>query len=353
VSGSRICLLGCLLGAALIYADAARSEGRERTFHSDHLDADVVVLPSVFFPNEAEVAVLPFMKENAARFAGKSVLEIGTGSGIISLYAAKLGATKVVSTDISEQAVRCATRNASRLGADEIIDVRLVPASDISAFSVIEPGERFDVLISNPPYALDLDATENTPLIDRGDLGLSIVRGLDAHLNPGGVAILLYNSLFYHYVMVKFASYEGWEVRKGAKSRPRLLRTLGSRDALQLLPGAPARGREDGCRRVPLRSARERGSQSDRGDQPARAALPGQHEKAPPRHHRDRAERDADRRGAGRRSLRSANGTLAAPITRRARTCSRLVPKKRALRESAPRTPRRPSDLPRGADAPS
>jgi SAM-dependent methyltransferase len=176
VSGSRICLLGCLLGAALIYADAARSEGRERTFHSDHLDADVVVLPSVFFPNEAEVAVLPFMKENAARFAGKSVLEIGTGSGIISLYAAKLGATKVVSTDISEQAVRCATRNASRLGADEIIDVRLVPASDI-------------------------------------DLGLSIVRGLDAHLNPGGVAILLYNSLFYHYVMVKFASYEGWEVR--------------------------------------------------------------------------------------------------------------------------------------------
>jgi SAM-dependent methyltransferase len=213
VSGSRICLLGCLLGAALIYADAARSEGRERTFHSDHLDADVVVLPSVFFPNEAEVAVLPFMKENAARFAGKSVLEIGTGSGIISLYAAKLGATKVVSTDISEQAVRCATRNASRLGADEIIDVRLVPASDISAFSVIEPGERFDVLISNPPYALDLDATENTPLIDRGDLGLSIVRGLDAHLNPGGVAILLYNSLFYHYVMVKFASYEGWEVR--------------------------------------------------------------------------------------------------------------------------------------------
>jgi predicted O-methyltransferase YrrM len=207
VSGSRICLLGCLLSVALLHADAARSEeGRERTFHSDHLDADVVVLPTVFFPNEAEVAVLPFMKENAARFAGKSVLEIGTGSGIISLYAAKLGATKVVSTDISEQAVRCATRNAIRLGVEEIIDVRLVPPSDISAFSVIEPDERFDVLISNPPYALDLDATEN-------DLGLSIVRGLDAHLNPGGVAILLYNSLFYHYVMVKFASYEGWEVR--------------------------------------------------------------------------------------------------------------------------------------------
>ncbi|UCE85824.1 MAG: 50S ribosomal protein L11 methyltransferase [Deltaproteobacteria bacterium] len=209
----RVLRLGCVLSITVLAAPLAQSANGKRTFRSDHLEADVVVLPTVFFPNEAEVAVLPFMKENAARFEGKTVLEIGTGSGIISLYAARLGARKVVATDINEQAVMNATLNARRLDLGDIIEARRVPASDITAFSVIRPDERFDVLISNPPYALDLDAKQNTPLTDRGDLGLSIVRGLDAHLNPGGVAILLYNSLFYHYVMVKFAKYEGFEVR--------------------------------------------------------------------------------------------------------------------------------------------
>jgi methylase of polypeptide subunit release factors len=60
--------------------------------------AELVVLPGVFVPEEAETMVLPFLWENRALFDGKTVLEIGTGTGIISAYAAKLGARKVVST---------------------------------------------------------------------------------------------------------------------------------------------------------------------------------------------------------------------------------------------------------------
>ena len=87
----RRLLPGSALAAALLVGAAGPAEdGAQKTkvrgevFHSEHLDGDLIVLPSVFFPNEAEKFVLPFMKENAARFDGATVLEIGTGSGPIS-----------------------------------------------------------------------------------------------------------------------------------------------------------------------------------------------------------------------------------------------------------------------------
>ena len=156
---------------------------------------------------------MPLMADNAELFLGKSVLEIGTGSGIISLYAASLGAKKVVSTDINPVALRNARLNAAEQGLDDVIEARLVPESDMSGYSVIRPDERFDIIVSNPPFSLDLDAPANTAFTDRGDLGFSIVRGLEHHLAPGGFVILLYGSNFYHNVMVKFARYMGYEVR--------------------------------------------------------------------------------------------------------------------------------------------
>lgn len=173
----------------------------------------MLVLPGVFLPLEAENFVLPFMAENRDLFRGKSVLEIGTGTGIISVYAARLGAKRVVATDISETALKNAAENAKRFDVESVIETRLVPPSDMSAYSVIKPNEAFDIIISNPPYSLDLEAEKNTAVTDRGDLGFSIVRGLEKHLEPGGRALLFYGSLFYHQVMVKFARHEGFDVK--------------------------------------------------------------------------------------------------------------------------------------------
>ena len=183
-------------------------------FRSSYLDEEIVVLPGVFHPREAEETVLPLLHEHPEVFRDKVVLEIGTGSGIISLYAAQLGAKRVVSTDINGAAVATARRNAEALGFASRMDVRLVPPRDTSAYSVISGDETFDVIISNPPYSLDLDASRNDAVTDTGDLGFSIVRGLDDHLKPGGVVVLLYASLFYHEVMVKFARHTGFEVRR-------------------------------------------------------------------------------------------------------------------------------------------
>lgn len=182
------------------------------SYTSPHLGRDITLLPGVFPPQEAEGYVLPFMEEHAHLFAGKRVYEIGTGAGLISLYAARLGATRVVCTDISAEAIACVRKNAYDLGYAEIIEPRLVPATDMSAYSVLAPDEVFDTIISNPPYSLDLDADRNTALVDRGDLGFSIVRGLERHLAQDGVAALFYATLFYHDAMEKFARWSGYEV---------------------------------------------------------------------------------------------------------------------------------------------
>lgn len=184
---------------------------KANTYYSSQLQADILYLDEVFSPSEADQLVLPYMKAHRELFEGKSVLDIGTGSGIIGLYAAKLGAKKVVATDISKQAIKSVRMNAARLNLSSVVETRLVPKSDISAYAVIKPNESFDVIISNPPFSLDLDSKINSSTIDRGDLGFSILNGLEKHLNAKGRVILLYGSLFYHHVMVKYARYCGYE----------------------------------------------------------------------------------------------------------------------------------------------
>ena len=185
----------------------------EARFQSKILGGELVVLPGVFWPKEAEGIVLPMMQENADHFANKVVLEIGTGSGAAGIYAATLGASKVVVTDINPSAIASARRNAKAFGVQDVFEARLVSADDISAFAVIASNEKFDIILSNPPYSLDLDAPKNDGVTDTGDLGFSIVDGLDDHLEPDGMAMLFYGSLFYHMVLVKYAIYSGFEVR--------------------------------------------------------------------------------------------------------------------------------------------
>jgi SAM-dependent methyltransferase len=118
------------------------------------------------------------MKEHRQLFEGKTVLDVGTGSGIIALYAARLGARKVVATDISSAALACTQANAVRLGYGAAIETRLVALSDTTAYAVVKTDEVFDAIVSNPPYTLNLDATAGSALIDRGELGFSLVKGL-------------------------------------------------------------------------------------------------------------------------------------------------------------------------------
>ena len=72
-------------------------------------------------------------------------LEVGTGTGCIACSLAKEAGMEVLATDISDEAVACATRNVSALGLDDLVEVRKTDCAE-----GVEGA--FDLLISNPPY---------------------------------------------------------------------------------------------------------------------------------------------------------------------------------------------------------
>lgn len=76
--------------------------------------------------------------------AGDAVLDLGTGSGVLALAAAKLGATYVLATDIDTLAVQVATENAQRNG--------LAVGKGLTIRHGSVPGEmagRFQVIVAN------------------------------------------------------------------------------------------------------------------------------------------------------------------------------------------------------------
>ncbi|PWF99519.1 peptide chain release factor N(5)-glutamine methyltransferase [Levilactobacillus bambusae] len=88
-----------------------------------------------------------------------TVLDVGTGSGVIATtLALERPNWQVTATDISNDALKVASENANRLGAQVTFK-----SGDLLAPVV---GHQFDVIVSNPPYIADSER----PVMDRSVL---------------------------------------------------------------------------------------------------------------------------------------------------------------------------------------
>ncbi len=148
------------------------------------LGTSIVVLPDVFNPKLLRSG--QFLIEQLGRLsAGSRVLDLGSGSGAAGVLAAKQGA-RVTAVDINPAAVRCTRINA--LLNDVAVDVR---HGDL--FQPVR-GERFDVVLFNPPYYRGvprdgLDHAWRSPdVIERFSFELA------DHLTPQGHALLVLSS---------------------------------------------------------------------------------------------------------------------------------------------------------------
>ncbi len=121
------------------------------------------------------------------------VLDLGTGSGAIALaIKAQRPAATVFATDASASALEVAQANARRLG----LDVHFHAGAWLAAV----PGQRFDVIASNPPYIADADphmaalGHEPRSALTAGADGLDDLRAIIASapqaLHPGAWLLL-------------------------------------------------------------------------------------------------------------------------------------------------------------------
>jgi release factor glutamine methyltransferase len=149
------------------------------------------VSPEVLIPRPETELLVDLALEKLHGLEAPSILDLGTGSGIVAVsLALECPSAAVVAVDLSERAISIARNNAGRLGAT--VDFRC------GDWYAPVAGQRFDLIVANPPYVaagdphLTRDGLPFEPqaaLTDGGD-GLSCIRaivgGAAAHLNPGG-----------------------------------------------------------------------------------------------------------------------------------------------------------------------
>ena len=114
---------------------------------ADFMGEKFIVNPSVLIPrDETEILVrkvIDIINENDLKMA----LDVGTGSGCIACMIAKYTNCQIIGLDISTDALNTALDNASGLN---LFNKAIFRKSDI--FSNVRDGEKFDIIISNPPY---------------------------------------------------------------------------------------------------------------------------------------------------------------------------------------------------------
>jgi release factor glutamine methyltransferase len=157
------------------------------------------VTPDVLIPRpETEhviVALLDAVKKAGRTNDGLRIADIGTGSGILAVTAAKqLKSAKVAAADSSSQALEVAQRNAARHGvADRIEFVQ----SDL--FDSLPADAIFAYVVSNPPYVSTAEWEQLPPYVknyepraalEAGPDGLAVIRRLvptsASRLSDGG-----------------------------------------------------------------------------------------------------------------------------------------------------------------------
>ncbi|HOF06354.1 MAG TPA: 50S ribosomal protein L11 methyltransferase [Syntrophales bacterium] len=87
----------------------------------------------------------------------RRVLDVGTGTGILGIAAAKLGAGKVVCVDIDKQAVAIAGENVRMNGVEDRVDVLYRDAASLAeTFDLIAANLTAKMLIKLRPRLIDL-----------------------------------------------------------------------------------------------------------------------------------------------------------------------------------------------------
>ena len=143
-----------------------------------YLDKEFLVYPDTFWPFADS---LPLVKHFQVT-PGESVLDVGTGSGVIGIFACYRGAARVVGVDINPAAIRSATHNAQMHGFAGTMEVM-----QSNLFEALG-DERFDVITANLPFRNKLahDVVAMSQWDTDFRTNTRFFEGVGRHLRPKG-----------------------------------------------------------------------------------------------------------------------------------------------------------------------
>ena len=123
-------------------AALAKMRSHESPYETDVMGLPILVLPGVWSP--AYDWSGRFHVENLPDVTGRACLEIGCGTGVISVFTARAGAAHMVAVDINTQAVENTRINFGRFG---ILNGETFLSEDFT-----NVHGTFDVIMWNAPY---------------------------------------------------------------------------------------------------------------------------------------------------------------------------------------------------------
>ncbi len=182
--------LGMLAGKLLTLGYKLAGRHSYDDFRLEHVfGMHILVIPTVANPKILRTGAF-FASVLDAREIPRDadVLDLGTGSGICALFAAR-HANRVVATDINPSAIRCARVNAVINGLEHRIDFR-----EGDMFAPVT-SDRFDVVMFNPPFYLGKPKDYRDAAWRSTDAAERFAAGLAKRLKPGGRALVLLSSL--------------------------------------------------------------------------------------------------------------------------------------------------------------
>lgn len=145
-------------GVTLVGSDACPDENWNAVWESEHpmqeLPLGVKIIPHCAFgAGHHETTSMIINTLLLSDLSGKTVLDHGTGTGVLSIFAKRLGAKQVMAVDIDDKSVENAKENAALNGVE--IDVRLGSSlpfreeSEVGSFDLILANIHRNILLAN------------------------------------------------------------------------------------------------------------------------------------------------------------------------------------------------------------